>query len=296
MSMTKRRAPRPATAIGGSKRATLRRRSTGKLPDFLVIGAQKCGTTWLHQCLAEHPHISMPAGKDGGFFCYESTRTPEALDTYAAQYACTPAEGCLRGESTAAYFWTASGSEWDRKPEGFERAIPERVRETLGGRCRLLLCLRNPVERAVSAWFHHLRQGDLDPGTPLLAAGMHMGLIDMGFYGRHLRNWLQRYPRENFFILFMEDDIARFPRRTIREVYRFLEIDESFVPSGIDTRIYAGCARRRTSQGIHAAVNGLAEQLVIGRDTLERLADIYREDVGELEDLIGRDIREQWGF
>lgn len=266
------------------------------LPEFLVIGAQKCGTTWLHQCLARHPGITMPTGKDGGFFCYEATRTEAAIAEYAAQFAAGMEQGNRRGESTAAYFWTASGSEWDCKPEGFERSIPARVRETLGAETRLLLCLRNPVERAVSAWFHHVRQGDLDPDTPLLDAGRFMGLIDMGFYARHLRNWLQAFPRENFCILILEDDIARMPAATIRRVYRFLAVQETFRPPGLGTPAYAGPYRLRTQDGIRGPANRDRGQLRVHDATLEQLTRIYRDDVGELEDLLGRNVRRLWGF
>ena len=266
------------------------------LPDFLVIGAQKCGTTWLHECLARHPRIAMPAGKDGGFFCYRATRTDKALADYAAQYPKALETGNVRGESTAAYFWTASGSKWDRKPEGFETAIPERVRATLGADTRLLLCLRNPVDRAVSAWFHHVRQGDLSPETPLLEAGGYAGLIDMGFYARHLRNWLRAYPRENFCVLIMEDDIARMPAEAMRRVYRFLGVNEGFLPPRLGVPVYAGSARRRTCEGIHATMDESSERLIIDADTLHQLAETYREDVQELEGLLGRDVRRIWGF
>ena len=278
------------------RQATAHQNNMQSFPDFLIIGAQKCGTTWLHECLSCHPGITMPGNKDGGFFCYEATRTERALADYAEQFADQPASGDLRGESTAAYFWTPSGSEWDHKPPGFEGSIPERVRETLGPETRLLLCLRNPVERAVSAWFHHVRQGDLDPATPLLDAGDFMGLIDMGFYARHLRNWLAVFPIDSFCILILEDDIARMPAGTIRRVYRFLGVHDTFLPRGLSIRAYTGPDRLRTREGIRASIGSNGERLLVDGGTLAQLATIYREDVGELEDLLGRDVRRLWRF
>ena len=264
-------------------------------PDFLIIGAQKCGTTWLHRSLEQHPSIRMPPGKDGGFFCYRSTRTTSATEEYASQFFREPHER-IAGESTAAYFWTRSGSMWARQPEGFEEDIPRRIRETLGAETKLLLCLRNPVERAVSAWLHHVAQGTLGLETPLLGVGRALGIIDMGFYSRHLENWLRHFPLENFYIMVIEDDIVHKPLTTLRKVYDFLGVSDSAGLVQPTQRVYPGTPRFIDSSGVHGVGMDDKKRPLVDRPTLDRLVEIYREDVHTLGDILGRDIVRLWRF
>lgn len=265
-----------------------------KGPDFLVIGAQKCGTTWLHRGLQQHPQVRVPPAKDGGFFCYEATRGAEAFAAYASQFRLENRER-IAGESTAAYFWTPTRSQWDHKPAGFEHDIPERVRHTLGASPRLVLCLRDPVERAVSAWVHHVVQGELSPDTHILDVGHHLGIVDMGFYARHLRNWLRAFPPESFLVLILEDDISRAPLSTLRKVYRFLGVRENVVLPQASDAVYAGPHRERTGHGTRVTLKG-RQTRVAGPQTRARLAEIYREDVADLADLIRRDVARIWGY
>jgi hypothetical protein len=267
--------------------------SARTLPDFLIIGAQKCGTTWLHQWVRRHPDIYMPEGKDGGFYGYEKADMEAALDKYARQFA--DGRGYARvGESSAAYFWTRTGSAYDIRPERFTSDIPARVRWTLGPDARLILSLRDPVERAVSAYLHHIRHGDVRPDTSLMDAAGYVGLVDMGFYARHLGNWLRHFPLEQILVLILEEDIVPDPRASLRRVFRHLGVDEAGLPlDRAELPVYGGLPRRRDAQGIRVVLEG-EERLAVSRETLHALGDIYREDVRALEEILGRPLLRAW--
>ena len=212
------------------------------LPDFLIIGAQKAGTSWLHRNLRMHPGIFLPKTKDQAYFCW--CEGPEAIDLeqYRREFAaCKP--GQLIGEATAAYFWTESGSQWGAKPKGYCEDVPRRVLESLGGDTRLVLSLRDPVERAVSAYLHHIDFGDLDPGVSLLDAGDFIGLIDIGFYAAHLRNWLRCFPRQNFLLLDFEQDIVARPYETLSRVFEFLDVDSTREIAAAQRPVFEGSER-----------------------------------------------------
>lgn len=269
------------------------------LPKFLVIGAQKAGTSWLHHNLRKHPGIFMPEAKDQAYFCWDEGPQATSLEAYARQFdACR--EGQLAGEATAAYFWTASGSPWDVKPEGYCPDVPRRVRDTLGADTRLILSLRDPVDRAVSAYLHHIAFGDLDPAVSLLEAGGFIGLLDIGFYAAHLRNWRQHFPKERFLVLGFEKDIAANPNGTLKRIFEFLAVDAGWRAAGAATPVFEGRERLWLEDGVWAPAAeypgepGLALRQIgdrsfrrlVDRETVIRLREIYAQDQAELQGLL----------
>ncbi|MCP9799190.1 sulfotransferase [Synechococcus sp. RedBA-s] len=113
------------------------------LPHFLGLGAQKAGTTTLHVWLSSHPRVHLPAGKELQYFTLFHDR---GADWYAEQFAAAgPGQRC--GDITPYYL--------------FHPAAPGRIRDLLP-EIRLIVLLRDPVERTLSGLFHSLRLG-LEP-------------------------------------------------------------------------------------------------------------------------------------
>ena len=112
-----------------------------RLPDFVVIGAQKAGTTSLHGALGQHPGVMLPAVKELHYFSLHSDRP---LSWYAAHFAgATSRQLC--GEATPYYL--------------FHPAVPARLAQCLP-QARLIVLLRDPVERTLSHYFHAIRLGN----------------------------------------------------------------------------------------------------------------------------------------
>lgn len=269
------------------------------LPQFLIIGAQKAGTSWLHQHLRSHPGLFLPEAKDQAYFCWCEGPEAISMEQYRALFAARTA-GQLGGEATAAYFWTGSGSEWDIKPDGYCADVPKRVLDTLGGDARLVLSLRDPVERAVSAYLHHIALGDLDPTTSLLEAGEYRGLIDIGFYAAHLQNWLHYFPLQQFLVLEFERDIVQRPAATLRRVLEFLGVDSTEQIEGCERPVFEGRERRWLDNEVWVPLEQYpqapsSEQKEIDGDTwcrrvdratIDRLRDIYSADQNQLKKLL----------
>src|SRR5581483_6528785 len=141
------------------------------LPDFLVIGAPKAGTTALHVALARHPQVFMSPVKEPKFFLTEGKPLPAGRgpgdaatnrkivwrrSEYEALFDAAPA-GARRGESTTLYLRNAQACR------RIHEAIPD---------ARLIAVLRDPVDRAHSNWTH-LRSAGLEPeGDFLTACGL----------------------------------------------------------------------------------------------------------------------------
>lgn len=273
-------------------------------PDFIGIGAQKCASTWLHRVLAEHPEVAVSEVKELDFFSYHFDC---GYQWYEAQF---PEAGGARliGEFSPSYFHDA--------------AAPERV-HAYAPDVKLLLTLRDPVERALSNHRHevrvgHLRGPDLSLETGLANNPMY---VEQGRYASHLQRWLEWFPREQIFVALM-DDIRNDPRVVAAQVFQFLGVDPAFVPDGLTTQYNRSFATRsraltRVKDGVYALsqqpplrwtwraarslglqrlyrqVNVVNSEQVIPEPeaaTLEALRAGFADDVARLEELLGRNL------
>jgi hypothetical protein len=263
-------------------------------PDFLLIGAQKCGTSWLFRQLLQHPECYLSPEKEGGYFFWSSTRNEADRDVFRREYETAGRRHRVSGEATSIYFWTRTGSVWDEHPDGSETSVPARVREELGGDVRILLSLRDPVERALSAFVHYLRSGELEFGQGLFDAGTHNGIIHMGFYARHLAHWLEYFEPERFLILNFEEHIVARPQQTLARIFRFLRIDDTFMPGNPGGVVFPGLRRRWRDHTLMATDPEGVDQPIADRSVVSELQDMYRADVESLDRMLGRDFSRSW--
>ena len=185
---------------------------TGRLPDFLLLGAPKCGTSALHAALARHPGLDLSDPKEPKYFLTADAPPPTAgggpgdvatwaehvwhRADYEALFAKAPAEA-LCGESTVFYLYDTDAQR--------------RIRETLP-HARLIAVLRDPVERAHSNWMH-LRGAGLEPEADFRCAlGREVRRAAAGWahfwhnaaqgrYGEQLDHLYGLFPREQVLLL-----------------------------------------------------------------------------------------------
>ena len=263
-------------------------------PDFLVIGAQKCGTSWLHERLGLHPEIGMPAGKDLEFFSYKGHLADSGFNRYLNHFEHLNAS--VTGEATASYFWTPGASPWCHQPAGFQTDIPRVVRQYLGSELKIIIGVRDPVERALSAYAHYLAHGELSSDTPFNEAMSYGGIIDIGFYGHHLRSWLDYFPLEQMIILDLNQDIGGRPAQTLQRLHQFLGVAE-INNHGVDIsdRVFPGLPRTRN---VHQSVLiSLPEQqgdIEIPAETIEWMQERYEGDKQLLRELVGEKLEANW--
>lgn len=196
-------------------------------PHFLIIGAQKAGTTWLAANLARHPQIHLPPYEL--HFFDKSSRFSRGRDWYEAQFAPEPGIRVI-GEKTPDYLWSEGCGAEDHTP-----GIASRI-HGLYPDLRLICVLRDPVFRAVSAVRHLIQTGRVSPGIPMdelllgakTALAAPHGVLEQGLYARHLETFLEFFPREHMHIIFYEDDLRADPLRVLREVSVFLGVDEAY--------------------------------------------------------------------
>ncbi|MCU0526342.1 MAG: sulfotransferase domain-containing protein [Elainella sp. Prado103] len=179
--------------------------------DFVSIGPQRTGTSWLHQILKQHPQICCPQDvKETMFFDRDYAKGI----TWYADYFCHQHQGQICGEVAPTYFDVA--------------AIPDRI-HAVNPNCKILISLRHPVGRALSLYHHHLSKGRVQ-GSFSQAVIQMPRIIEAGRYATHIPRWLDRFDPGQLLFLLLED-IESDPVSVLHNVYRFLNIQPIDVPA-----------------------------------------------------------------
>ena len=189
--------------------------------DFLGIGAQKTGTTWLHHQLIRHRALRLPEQKE---LHYWDAYKHRGLDWYLAQFP----SGGLKGEITPAY-----------------GILPvEIIREihSVFPELRLIFIIRNPVERAWSSAKMAVKNSEM-----LVKEASDQWFIDhfrsagslaRGDYENCLRNWFSVYPRENLLLLRYEE-LAEDPLGLLEKCCRHLGVENCYSQLGISEKVFS---------------------------------------------------------
>lgn len=291
------------------------------LPNFLVIGAAKAGTTSLHRYLGQHPQIFMSRLKETNFFALEGKprfggphdRSIVNRDMiwrerdYRRLFRHVRGELAI-GEASPRYLYTP----------GTARRIRSRIPEA-----RLLAVLRQPAERAHSHFVMRCRDG-FEPCATLeeaLADGPRRRrlnwasgrYLEQGFYARQLSEYFDNLPSDQVRV-FLFEDLCNDPQGLLRQIFEFLGVDEDFPIDTSRRENVSGTLanpilrllwtrthppRRLIRPLLPKRLRGLVSRFVISRPLYRvplepglrrRLTELYRDDILELQKMIDRDL------
>jgi hypothetical protein len=175
--------------------------------DFMVIGAQKCGTTSLAEQLAAHPGICFCRTKEPGYF-HRVDGWEAAVDAYHALY--SPTDGQICGEASTMYTFLP---EWQGTHSRLYAYNPD---------LKLIYIMRHPVERVISSYSHDLVRG-LVKAPPEIAVFQNPVYINRSRYGVQIRPYLGLFARENVLLLVAEE-YASDQGETLRRIAEFLGV------------------------------------------------------------------------
>ena len=291
------------------------------LPHFIVIGAGRSGTTSLHHCLKQHPDVYMCPHKSPNYFVSQEeqpSREGPRVRAMARQWVSDRKEyerlfdGArgikIRGEVSPVYLQATSA------PGAIHDACPD---------AKLIAVLRNPIDRAYAHFLGRRRDGlegrrdfsevvkeELaDPLPDDVAFGSYLGC---GRYHHFLQGYYERFAPERIKV-FLFDALQNDMQGLMAEVYEFLEVDTGFVPdtayrhnrSGeienpVVRQIWTRSAPLRTflrplwPEFVRDAVHPLRSVALVKPELdaaiRTRLVSVFREDVNQLQNLIGRDL------
>jgi hypothetical protein len=228
--------------------------------DFIIIGAQKAGTTSLFEYLRQHPELSLPIGKEVPFFSHEAVYA-RGWAHYLSKAFAAADQATKWGTATPQYM---VGGLWElpNSLSGDERydehTVPLRIHEQLP-HVRLIAILRDPVDRARS---HHRMAvmneiekrpfeqalDDLLQPEALAEARREprelTGYVTWGEYGRILAAYFDVFSKEQILVLFTEE-LERDPERLLQRIYDFLGVRGDFIPDNVGTRYRVGGSELR---------------------------------------------------
>lgn len=266
---------------------------TSTLPNFLILGAQKCGTTWLHEKLSKHPEFYMSKTKEIHFF-NANAQYKKGIEFYQTFFEDAYGKRFI-GESTPNYFWTNNQPiKWlgeGIQPQ-FMIGIPERIKSDLGEKTKFILIVRNPVDRAISAFYHHLKfEGRIDLNKPFKEIIKMYGIVHMGFYASHLEHYLKSFPIAQFLILTYEELFAN-PKEETAKVLRFLGADQGVELESLEEKIHIGKAKNEIDGEYYFKKSKFENPIkVISKKQIEALKFIFKEPNNQLREMLGRDIK-----
>jgi hypothetical protein len=270
-------------------------------PNLFVVGAGHAGTTTLWRNLGRHPEIWMAENKEPNFFSGISFRLSDSVQDEAAYLRLfAPGAGkAFRGEASPSYLWSKEA------PARIKAVSPE---------ARILISLRDPVERTYSSYWYTVRTGfEKRPFAEAVRGEIDEGphtLLGASFYAKNVQRYLRIFPGA-VHVLFLEN-LRRDPREEMRTALEFLGLDPEPAdrmeattenPRALPrTRLTGfihnsprirGAARSVVPRGLRLRAPGLllkrAETEPIDPHTDAELTELLAPDVGRLESLLGRE-------
>lgn len=245
------------------------------LPNFLIIGAARSGTTTLYSYLQQHADIYLPASKrPEPHFFFKASEYARGLDYYEGRYFCDWDGQRAVGEASTSYIFGAE--------------TPRRIHDCLP-QMRMIAMLRNPVDRAFSGYWHTVKSGlesldfsqaietedertrglrgtDLDEVKPY-------SYVDRGRYGEQLQRWFEYFDRSQVHVILFEDFVVR-PRESLIATLQFLGVDADQLPARLDA----------------VENKSVADGVTVPPEMRRRLADVFAPDVRIVEKLLNRDL------
>ncbi|MCM1981522.1 sulfotransferase family protein [Lyngbya confervoides] len=295
-------------------------RSTQILPNFLIIGAAKAGTTSLYDYLSQHPQVFMSPLKEPKYFALEGEplnfqgpsqiinhTSVNSLAEYCQLFSGVRQEQAI-GEASPLYL--------------FSEQAARRIRQRLP-QVKLIAILRNPVDRAFSSYSHLLREGfetlefeaalDAEPERIRQRWAPLWYYQAKGFYARQLSPYFEEFPPEQIKIYLFED-FCQDTLGVVQEIYQFIGVDPRFEPQFLRRNV-SGIPKNKAlhrlltqdnwlksllkgmlpvefaqTLALHLKNHNLGEKVALRPETRRRLQRLYREDIQQLEVLIGRDL------
>jgi len=295
-----------------------------RLPDFLIVGAAKSGTTSLYYYLKQHPQIFMPDMKEPLFFAFSGQKPPYqypleidaiwSITDYINLFY-RAGENQILGEASPLYL-----AHYKESISNMKKYIPK------WKNLKIIIILRNPVERAWSQYrsfvmleFEHLSfENALDKIQERLANNWRPGFdyTELGFFYEQVKAYMDTFP--NVMVSLFED-LQSNALGLVKDIFHFLNVNDTFEPDVGEKYNPTGRIRSRALHNLLKKPNLVSSifplvkiiplrtrALIVQKlkfqnmdfkkksemkeETRQYLKDLYRDDILKLQELIGKDL------
>lgn len=268
-------------------------------PNFLGIGAQKSGTTWLYDILVKHPEVYMPHDKKEIHFF--DNNYSKGREWYLKFFENVSNEKAI-GEITPKYI--------------FDKKVPSLVKKELGSNMKFIVILRNPVTRFISSYKYGRQRNNYKGSIEEFYRTSEKAYI-RGLYSKQLKNWFKYFDKSQFLVLIFEEEIKN-PKRTLSKLSEFLEIDKSLFDESVLSKksnasksirfgwLYSrldNFSKFLRKKGFDKIVNIVKESSIlkifeskkndvkISPEFKEKLYGDYKDEIKSLEKLLKKDLK-----
>jgi hypothetical protein len=264
------------------------------LPNFLIVGGQRCGTSSVNHYLSQHPEVFVAPGKELRFFNRHFDR---GLEWYESQFRPQGDVFCL-GEATPSYM--------------YDPLAVARIAEVLPS-VRLVVILRDPIARAYSHYLMVAARGregrsfEEAVEEELNGSQALPSYVNQGRYLHQLRRLSASLPLAPLHVMITEQ-LAAQPVESFQDLCRFLEVDPSFAPADLGRRVnrfteFRSLALRRKAKQLRPGLIRRALEAANVRHTAYRplnaqtrqtLRRTFEREVRDLSEYLGRDLSAWW--
>ncbi|MDY6937183.1 MAG: sulfotransferase [Cyanobacteriota bacterium] len=289
-----------------------------KLPNFLIIGVQKAGTSSIYHYLKQHPQVYMSPVKETNFFerdwenagAEACSRKKNGIYTFAqySQLFEDVTDEIAIGEASPNYLF-----HYEKSAQLIQKYLPD---------VKLIAILRNPIDRAYSDYLMHVRDciGKPQPFAKHIQKSKTSFTIRKGLYYEGIKHYLDRFGSDRVQV-YLYEDLCRDSVKFMQDMYRFLGVDDTFnadtskksqvaqVPKNqavnrllrtenpvrsIATSALKVLLPPQTRKNLRSALMSWNAQekskLTLSTEERQQLVNIYREDILKLQEIIQRDL------
>lgn len=204
------------------------------LPNLIIIGAMKCGTTSLHSYLSLHPQIQMSRIKELNFF-NEKYNWKKGIQWYESNFHERPAKK-IYGEASPNY------TNYKISPE-----VPERM-HSLIPQAKLIYLVRDPIQRMVAHYVHKYSSGRENRDIDTALSNIHeKSYFHRSLYYAQLQQFLDYYSASNILVIATEN-LRSQRRQTLRKIFSFLGVDSDFYSQTYTLERHKSLKKRRKTE------------------------------------------------
>lgn len=270
------------------------------LPNLIIIGAMKCGTTSLHFYLSRHPQVRMSRPKELNFFCADGSWS-KGIDWYESHF---NGDARIFGESSPSY------SNFPIRP-----GVPARMHSVLP-EAKLIYIVRDPIERIVSQYVHSLASGTEKRTFAEVVDAMDEVYVSRSQYFLQLQQYLEFFPESGILVIDHHELLEK-RMETLAKVFRYLEVDDVFEHSFFSTVLHESRTKvkkneigsffsampgmeilRKVAPRQHEAMESMIskhfgeeiERPRVAKEQQKRLVDCFFDDVNQLRNFSGLDL------
>jgi len=287
------------------------------LPNFLIVGAQKAGTTSLFEILNQHSQIYLPPKKEIHFFDVDESYAKGK--SFYSNFFSEAGKAQAVGEASPSYLFL---------PE-----VPQRIFDTLGKDVKIIIVLRNPADRAFSQYkmlaaigkekrrLDEVLQYNMEQIKKSLNFDKLTSYLDRGMYAFQIENYFRVFPKENIRIYLFEEDFLDKRKQMIIDLQTFLGVETENISTYIKALPYNINKSKNVDEMLNTAhpVNQFFKRLIpskklrvflkyhlnqmnsknafenldLGPWREKLIQEVFIDDIKKTEKLIGRSL-ERW--